>query len=548
MGTVLTFLFYAVHSFAGLAYEVVWVKSLAATVGMSLPAMGVVLATFMAGLGLGSYLLSRLYKDTQSEGIRSPLTHRSPLTVFAVLQAATGLLGVAFPFLLSGIDDFYMWIAPPTEGVPHVLIRSAFSAILLIPVTSLLGTGFPLLAAISATQSVRTPSQRPGLLYFVGLVASGAGALGSLFMIPALGLWKTSALLGGLNLLTATGAVLANTFNHSRQGDSQSMAAQPLPSSPCFDSASCPWRVLSLGGLIGFFVMTLEITGAQYLWLIVNATAYAEGVLFAAVLFAMAVGSGLFACLRRLRAPCSWLLWGSLVGAALAQVLLIPFAADIAQAFDSLIHEQSGWGHEWIGTSALRFLVAHGVLALAVLGIPALGYGMAFSSLCELALTASPSPQSDGVHDVKRLVMLNEVVSPIGRLYAWHNWGAIGGAIGATFVFIPTLGLTTTLMALSALLLGIVMLDIGNHRGFLLGLRSDGRHSVLTSSASLPPSSGGAQRAIPHRSKRAKRNARTVVGIPPLALRRGRIICRILIGLAAVGLLLWVGFSGDLRV
>ena len=35
---------YALHSFASLAYEVVWIRLMAASLGMSLPALGVVLA------------------------------------------------------------------------------------------------------------------------------------------------------------------------------------------------------------------------------------------------------------------------------------------------------------------------------------------------------------------------------------------------------------------------------------------------------------------------------------------------------------------------
>lgn len=53
---------YAVHSLLSLAYEVLWIKRLTLTLGMSLPALGTVLAVFMMGIGLGGYGLSAIAK------------------------------------------------------------------------------------------------------------------------------------------------------------------------------------------------------------------------------------------------------------------------------------------------------------------------------------------------------------------------------------------------------------------------------------------------------------------------------------------------------
>ncbi len=452
-------LLYALHSFVGLTYEVVWIKYLTSTLGMTLPAFAIVLSTFMAGLGLGSYILSRVTTH------RTPfyLTHiQSSLLLFAVLQAAIGILGMAFPFILNLLDSLYVAMAPETEGFRHLLIRCTVAGMILLPITSLLGTGFPLLAGLSTSLSTKDSSQRPGLVYYVGVLASAIGALASLAMIPAWGLLSTSLVLGALNLAIAM-LTWASAKRYSWTACSSTSLSSNLKREkglsqlgPSHDSAAHDLKplILAIGALVGFFILGLEIVGAQYIWLVINATAYSEGLLFAAILLAMAMGSALYLVARSYCSPSTLIIVGFLT-AACAQIALIPFAESIASVFDLFLH-QSGWVQDWIGTSSLRFFIASGALTFSVLGLPALGYGLVFCSLCELATNTIP-------HSLRAELSVNNPiihtrVSPLAQLYAWHNWGSVAGVLLTSFVLIPWLGLTISLTILSVC--GLVLIWI----------------------------------------------------------------------------------------
>ena len=434
MSTLILILF-AVHSFAGIAYEVVWIKLLTASIGMTVTAFGVVLATFMAGLGLGSYVIAR-WKGTSEDHHGGRITYR----LVALLQILMGLLGIAFPLLLNWGDHLYVLVAPETEGLRHLLIRGLYVGLLLLPVTTLHGMNFPVLASLLTRCFTRSRTTKPGLLYCVGLLASGLGSLASLALIPALGLQGTSLALGMTNLVLAVAAFLAS---YRAPGRAHPIQEEAPPSRKRHDQDSAAPAPLSLsvlqtlGAVVGFLVISLEIIGAQYVWLIVNVTAYAEGILLTTVLVMMGLGSATYLVLReRVRSRSGLFIWGLFI-ALIAQLTVVPMAGDIASLFDRTFHELRP--HE---LTIVQFLLGDALLAVTILGVPMFGLGMAFCSLCDLATSPLPGQRQKAV------------ISPLGRLYAWHNWGALIGAALTTFGFLILLGLTHTWLLLSTCLVG----------------------------------------------------------------------------------------------
>ncbi|MYA28727.1 MAG: tetratricopeptide repeat protein [Nitrospira sp. SB0666_bin_27] len=431
----LILLLYAVHSLAGIAYEVVWIKLLTASIGMTVTAFGVVLATFMAGLGLGSYVIAR-WKGTSEDHHGSRSTYR----LVALLQTLMGLLGIAFPLFLYWGDHLYVLVAPETEGLRHLLVRGLYVGLLLLPVTTLHGMNFPVLASLLTRCATRSHTTKPGLLYCVGLLASGLGSLASLGLIPALGLQRTSLALGTTNLVLALAAFLAG---NRAPGHAQSMKEETSPPRKRGTPHSAALAPLSLsalqifGAVVGFLVISLEIIGAQYVWLIVNVTAYAEGILLSTVLLMMGLGSGLYLVLRdRVRDRSAPFMCGLFI-ALIAQLTVMPIAGDIASLFDRTLQELRP--HE---LTTAQILFGDALLALTILGVPMFGLGMAFCSLCDLATSPLPGQAQEAV------------ISPLGRLYAWHNWGALIGAVLTTFGLLTILGLTHTWLLLSASLVG----------------------------------------------------------------------------------------------
>lgn len=428
----LILLLYAIHSFVGIAYEVAWIKLLTASIGMTVTAFGVVLSTFMAGLGLGSYVIAR-WKGT----LQDHRGGRAAYRLVALLQTVMGLLGITFPLFLNWMDHVYVLVAPETEGLQHLLVRGLYAGALLLPVTTLHGMNFPVMAALLTRFLTHSPTTKPGLLYCVGLLASGLGALASLALLPALGLQYASLALGATNLILALVAFLAGNRTPGRGHPIREETPSSHQRRTGDSAALAPASLLvlqTLGAIVGFLVISLEIIGAQYIWLIVNVTAYAEGILLTTVLLMMGLGSGMYLVLREhVRNKSALFAWGLFI-ALIAQITVVPLAGDIASLFDRTF--QPLRPHEM---TIVQFLLGDALLAVTILGMPMFGLGMAFCGLCDLATTSTPN---------------RGVITPLGRLYAWHNWGAVFGAILTTFGLLIFLGLTHTWLLLSTCLLG----------------------------------------------------------------------------------------------
>src|SRR6201986_3473154 len=118
---------------AALIYEIVWFQLLQLVIGSSAASLAVLLGTFMGGMCLGSIFVPRLISAREH-----------PLRVYALLEAGTGLFGLAVFFGLPYVQHLYT--ATIGHGFPGILLRSAASAICLLPPTLLMGATLPAIA------------------------------------------------------------------------------------------------------------------------------------------------------------------------------------------------------------------------------------------------------------------------------------------------------------------------------------------------------------------------------------------------------------------
>src|SRR3712207_4403828 len=87
-GLLLVFL---LSGIAGLIYQVVWVRILSLTFGVTSFAVATVLCGFMAGLALGAFLAGRLADRV-----------RRPLAGYAIAEILIGGVGLLSPLLFAG--------------------------------------------------------------------------------------------------------------------------------------------------------------------------------------------------------------------------------------------------------------------------------------------------------------------------------------------------------------------------------------------------------------------------------------------------------------
>src|SRR5512142_1109196 len=106
---------------AALIYEIVWFQLLELAIGSTAVSLGILLATFMGGMCLGSLIFPRLAPPG-----------RHPLRVYAAIELALGALGILVLLLM-----------PFVAGIPF---RGVVAAICLLPPTVLMGATLPALA------------------------------------------------------------------------------------------------------------------------------------------------------------------------------------------------------------------------------------------------------------------------------------------------------------------------------------------------------------------------------------------------------------------
>ena len=106
---------------AALIYEIVWFQLLELAIGSTAVSLGVLLATFMGGMCLGSLLLPRFVSS-----------RFHPLRVYAAIELGIGVLGI-----------LVLCLMPYVSGFP---LRGVVAAICLLPPTLLMGATLPALA------------------------------------------------------------------------------------------------------------------------------------------------------------------------------------------------------------------------------------------------------------------------------------------------------------------------------------------------------------------------------------------------------------------
>ncbi len=395
-----------------LVYQVLWVRLLILRVGATSVAVALVLATFMAGLGLGSLIASRV-------------THRvrSPLAVYAVLEVAIGVAALAMPAAIGAVGSVAAGLLPAeaSRTATMALLGPLCFLLLLVP-TTCMGATLPILSKWIARDEA-TRGQDLGTLYSVNTLGAFLGTVFTGFVaIEAFGISTTN---GAAALANFAVAGLALTLGRREAA----MAVDPTE--PRGERSRELWTVLLLGAAAGFLGLAHEVIWTRIMGLVLITTTYAFTTILATVIGGIGVGS-LLGARAADRAEDPKRLFGLLqLGIGLGALLLFPMLLAVLRYAPQLLEA---------GTLpfASHQLIAVAVCA-AVMAPPALLMGATFPALAR-AVTA-------GCQDVGRRV---------GQLYIWNTLAGVGGSLVAGFLLLPRVGALGSVQVLAAanLLLG----------------------------------------------------------------------------------------------
>src|SRR5215813_9650812 len=156
-------LLFAGSGCSALIYEIVWYQLLQLVIGSTAISLGVLLATFMGGLCLGSLWLPRI--------IRARRQH--PLAVYAKVEFGIAICGILALFGMPLVDGVYT--AAVGHGLPAMLLRALVCALCLIPPTFLMGASLP--AAARWIETTPEGVSNMGFLYGSNTVGAVFGCL-----------------------------------------------------------------------------------------------------------------------------------------------------------------------------------------------------------------------------------------------------------------------------------------------------------------------------------------------------------------------------------
>jgi len=399
-----------VSGFAGIALEIAWFRRLHLVLGSESYSVALMLAAFMAGLGLGSHLFGRI------------ADRMAPLVLYRRLELGIGLYGLASPWLLDAAGAPYVFLRTSMglSGGALLLAKFALSFVLLLPPTLLMGGTLP-----AAARALTTRFAERGRAFALGYGANALGAglaacCAPFLLLPRLGLTRTVILAACCNLLVfvaARGFHLAWETPGDRETDRD-------------DDGAPPRRIGLL--LVPFFLTGFVALAAETVWnrvfsFFFTSSVYTFSLILFVYLATLAAGSLSFPLVRRrvgdagaVFVGCQFLIAAML---AVSTVLLDRAPLVLLALFD---RDPMTFG-SFLSASAVT-------LALFTAPITFL-FGLSFPAGVAAATARMPRLGRD-----------------IGRLLLWNTFGTAAASIVVTFVLFSTLGTRVTLVALAVLM------------------------------------------------------------------------------------------------
>jgi predicted membrane-bound spermidine synthase len=273
------FVLFTLSGFAGLIYESIWTHYLKLFLGHAAYAQTLVLALFMGGMAVGSWLCSRRSGHW-----------RNLLRGYAVTEALIGVAAFAFHPIFIGATEFaYARILPALGGAgAAVLFKWTLAGLLILPQSVLLGMTFPLMSAGLIRRFPLTPGESLAMLYFTNSLGAAVGVLASgFYMIDALGLPGTVQAAGVLNLVLA-----AVVWVLARGAEPPLAVRAPAVTPPSSDAAaSAPYRLfLVVAALTGAASFIYEVGWIRMLSLVLGSSTHSFELMLSAFILGLAFG------------------------------------------------------------------------------------------------------------------------------------------------------------------------------------------------------------------------------------------------------------------
>jgi len=415
--------------FAGLVYQVLWMKQLGLLFGNTAEATSVTLAAFFAGLAAGSWF----WGDRVSRSA-------SPLRLYGYLELGIAATALVYYILLGLFYAIYPAVYHTMGHGPAMLaVKFALALLLIFPPAFCMGGTVPAIAQLLVRRSALF-GRTSALIYGLNTFGAALGVVAAAFvLVPALGFRLTYAVAIVISAAVGVAAwkLALNPERSSRCDEaSDGQAKTSHPDRRTTDQATDtpalgPITLGVLCFLSGFGVLALEVLWTRMFAQVHENSVYAFAVTLAVVLVGLAAGAWISARLARSpHPPLNTLAVLIVLGGA--AVLVGP------SLFMAVTHGMTPLSslEPWPQYVARLFWMGFMGVGLVVV---ALGAIFPFIMKAQERLVHQPG-------------------RALGRLLALNTLGSILGALACGFVFLPYLGMWATMRWIAVMYLAAALL------------------------------------------------------------------------------------------
>jgi spermidine synthase len=391
---------FVVSGFTGLIYESIWSHYLKLFLGHAAYAQTLVLAIFMGGMAIGSWLVARY--SGRIERL---------LLGYVLVEGIIGLLGIVFHRSFVAVTDLSFATVIPALAAPALIhaYKWTLAGVLILPQSILLGMTFPLISGGIIRRWPEQPGETLSMLYFTNSLGAAIGVLTSGFLlIGAVGLPGTILTAGLLNMLLALAVWMLVR-------DRSEPAPQSNPVVPA-SSAADRWFLLA-AFFTGAASFLYEIGWIRMLSLVLGSSTHSFELMLSAFIFGLACG-GLWMRKRidRLQDPMRYL---GIVMAIMGALALLTLPA-YNHTFDFMAWAIRTFTPTEGGYTAFN-IVSQGI-AMAIMLPATFCAGMTLPLLTHSLLKRGTGERA------------------IGTVYAANTLGAIAGTLAAIHLLMPLVG------------------------------------------------------------------------------------------------------------
>ncbi|OGM27105.1 hypothetical protein A2962_03315 [Candidatus Woesebacteria bacterium RIFCSPLOWO2_01_FULL_39_61] len=266
----------------GLVYQVVWIRQLLVIFGSTTHSTVAVLASFMAGLALGSYLIGK-FSDRA----------KNLLLVYGVLEFLIGIFSFSTLFMFPAIRDIYKSTHSLFSNSLQLVLAYKFilASLAILPATVAMGGTLPTLITFFAKRDKKLVSAT-SRLYAINTLGAVVGTiLTAYFLIEILGLKLSLILSVSINILIS---IVIVTLSKSRFFVPVYRKETPPKLVDKIDFTNKDRLVLVAFGASGLISLCYEVLWTRLLTPSTGTFIYAFAGVLSVYLLGIAIGSYLF--------------------------------------------------------------------------------------------------------------------------------------------------------------------------------------------------------------------------------------------------------------